>query len=106
MRRPYYYGIDLIRFFAAISVLVFHLGYFRHRVRPIWPLAWQGWVGVEIVFVVSGLVIANSAAATGPIGFLRGRALRLYPLYLVHNVVGRAVETALFLSMTNGPRLR
>jgi exopolysaccharide production protein ExoZ len=82
MRRPYYYGIDLIRFIAAISVLIFHLGYLNQsgiEYRPLWPVAWQGWVGVEIFFVISGLVIANSAAAARPIGFLRGRALRLYP---------------------------
>jgi exopolysaccharide production protein ExoZ len=75
MRRPYYYGVDLIRFFAAIAVLIFHLGYLNQsgiEYRLVWPLAWQGWVGVEIFFVVSGLVIANSAAAASPIGFLRG----------------------------------
>src|SRR5579872_7463820 len=81
-QRGYYYGIDLVRFLAAVSVLIFHLGYLNQsgiEYRAIWPLAWQGWVGVEIFFVVSGLVIANSAASTTPLEFLRGRALRLYP---------------------------
>jgi peptidoglycan/LPS O-acetylase OafA/YrhL len=43
------------------------------------PLTWFGWVGVEIFFVISGFVIANSAAQSSPGAFLLGRALRLYP---------------------------
>ncbi|GGE48860.1 acyltransferase [Agaricicola taiwanensis] len=42
-------------------------------------LTWFGWVGVEIFFVVSGFVIANSAERATPFSFARGRALRLYP---------------------------
>ncbi|WP_368735457.1 acyltransferase family protein, partial [Klebsiella aerogenes] len=38
-----------------------------------------GWVGVEIFFVISGFVIANSATKSSPAEFLLGRALRLYP---------------------------
>ena len=40
---------------------------------------WFGWVGVEVFFVISGFVIANSASKTSPIEFLISRALRLYP---------------------------
>src|SRR5689334_10306960 len=40
---------------------------------------WFGWVGVEIFFVISGFVIANSASKSSPTEFLLGRALRLYP---------------------------
>src|SRR4051794_30900302 len=40
---------------------------------------WFGWVGVEIFFVISGFVIANSASKASPTEFLLGRALRLYP---------------------------
>ena len=38
-----------------------------------------GWVGVEIFFVISGLVIANSAHWASPRQFAVGRFLRLYP---------------------------
>jgi len=38
-----------------------------------------GWVGVEIFFVISGLVIANSAVGATPKSFAVGRFLRLYP---------------------------
>ena len=43
------------------------------------PYTWFGWVGVEIFFVISGFVIANSASKSSPKEFLLGRALRLYP---------------------------
>ena len=36
-------------------------------------------MGVEIFFVISGFVIANSASKSSPKEFLFGRALRLYP---------------------------
>src|SRR5689334_12900580 len=43
------------------------------------PMTWFGWVGVQIFFVISGFVIANSANAVSPIAFARSRVLRLYP---------------------------
>ena len=43
------------------------------------PFTWFGWVGVEIFFVISGFVIANSASKSSATEFLLGRALRLYP---------------------------
>lgn len=82
MPRPYYYEIDLIRFLSAVSVLGFHLAYLNRGVtdyHPVWPVAWCGWIGVEIFFVISGLVIANSASNATPSSFLKGRCLRLYP---------------------------
>ena len=77
----YIYGIDLIRFLAALSVVGFHLGYLNDVAdfKPIWPITWFGWIGVEVFFVISGFVIANSANGKSPMQFLKGRALRLYP---------------------------
>lgn len=77
----YFYGIDLIRFLAALSVVGFHFGYLNDVAvfRPIWPITWFGWIGVEVFFVISGFVIANSANGKSAMQFLKGRALRLYP---------------------------
>lgn len=83
MMKPsgYVYGIDLIRFLAALSVVGFHLGYLNDVAdfKSIWPVTWFGWIGVEVFFVISGFVIANSANGKSPLQFLKGRMLRLYP---------------------------
>lgn len=90
--RQYYFGLDLIRFCSACLVLLFHLGYStwqpesgaRYLVRgeytiPEGSIFWFGWLGVQIFFVISGFVIANSAQGASPYKFFRSRALRLYP---------------------------
>jgi peptidoglycan/LPS O-acetylase OafA/YrhL len=90
--------LDPLRFAAALGVAVFHqmfwswawpsLGVapgFEHYVAAdlqfpsLAHVTWVGWVGVEIFFVISGFVIANSATKASPTEFLIGRALRLYP---------------------------
>lgn len=92
--RKYYNAIDLIRFVAACLVLIHHMAtkaWFRPEEFPAkiahmsGPVSFftqyggPGWVGVEIFFVISGIVIANSAFGRGPAKFVIGRASRLYP---------------------------
>jgi peptidoglycan/LPS O-acetylase OafA/YrhL len=89
-------GLDLIRFLAALLVVIYHLAYWdwappvdRASIRqlisdmPAFPelehVAWMGWVGVEIFFVISGFVIANSANGRSPFKFAAGRIVRLTP---------------------------
>jgi peptidoglycan/LPS O-acetylase OafA/YrhL len=90
--------LDPLRFGAALGVAVFHLIFwswawpsigvapgFEHYVaadvqfQSAAPFTWFGWVGVEIFFVISGFVIANSASESSATEFLFSRALRLYP---------------------------
>jgi peptidoglycan/LPS O-acetylase OafA/YrhL len=90
--------LDPLRFGAALIVAVFHLTFwswawpstgvapgFEHYVatgvqfQSAASYTWFGWVGVEIFFVISGFVIANSADKCSPAEFLFNRALRLYP---------------------------
>ena len=97
--KNYFSVLDPLRFAAALSVAVFHLMFwswawssvfgvapgFDHYVGPnvqfpaAAPFTWFGWVGVEIFFVISGFVIANSASKSSASEFLFSRALRLYP---------------------------
>jgi peptidoglycan/LPS O-acetylase OafA/YrhL len=90
--------LDPLRFAAALGVAVFHQMFwswawssigvapaFEHYVAAdvlfpsAAPFTWFGWVGVEIFFVISGFVVANSASRSSPVEFLLGRVLRLYP---------------------------
>lgn len=89
--------LDPLRFGAAVGVALFHQmfwswawvsvghpGFERAVAADVEypsaaPYTWFGWVGVEIFFVISGFVIANSASRSTPAQFLVGRALRLYP---------------------------
>src|SRR3954470_15117242 len=89
--------LDPLRFGTALGVAIFHQmfwswawvsigvpGFERTIAADVLypsaaPFTWFGWVGVEIFFVISGFVIANSAAKSSPSEFLLGRALRLYP---------------------------
>jgi len=90
----YYYALDLIRFGAAAGVCLFHIGFydwasmgsttsrmFAHAASfpALTPWTWAGWMGVEVFFVLSGLVIAQSANGATPFAFLKSRILRLLP---------------------------
>jgi peptidoglycan/LPS O-acetylase OafA/YrhL len=92
--KSYYPWLDLLRFGSALSVAFFHqmfwswAGDVRGFDRFVFADAqfpsavtftWFGWVGVEVFFVISGFVIANSANNASPVEFLVSRALRLYP---------------------------
>ncbi len=92
------YAINLLRFGAAMLVLLFH--YFAGYASPGHRLAARfidqgllpgagrlyagyGWIGVEIFFVISGYVIAISAHGSAALPFARRRVLRLWPAALI-----------------------
>lgn len=88
------YGLDFCRFFAASSVVFYHLGFreFNDPTSnfglPMFHPAWSGacnwgWVGVQIFFVISGLVIAYSALGASWLSFARGRVTRLLPAMII-----------------------
>jgi peptidoglycan/LPS O-acetylase OafA/YrhL len=86
-------GVDAIRCFAAIMVMVFHLSYWIWAGTAYHPglgatsldYAWlapftsSGWIGVQVFFVISGFVILYSSDGTTPYEFFRSRFLRLVP---------------------------
>lgn len=87
-------AVDLLRVCSALLVLAFHYGATFARggsdnsagwagidtlPRDWAAYSWFGWVGVEVFFVISGLVIAGSARGVGAGTFLARRARRLVP---------------------------
>jgi exopolysaccharide production protein ExoZ len=89
-RPNYIYGLDLIRFVAAALVGLFHLTWLEGSVSL---LAWYGWIGVQIFFVISGFVISQSANNATPIKFVRSRFLRLYPAAWICAAISLAILT-------------
>jgi peptidoglycan/LPS O-acetylase OafA/YrhL len=90
----YFSNINLLRAFAALSVLVYHV--IEHLHWETFPveggLLWFriGWMGVDIFFVISGFVISLSAIKLyqkNPAQFsrtyIRHRLARILPLYLL-----------------------
>jgi peptidoglycan/LPS O-acetylase OafA/YrhL len=96
------YGLDLLRLSAAALVVLNHFGAFSAVVADVGkPFAFPalnfmtmfGWVGVEIFFVISGFVIALSARGASPSGFLKRRALRIFPALWVCSLVSLVALT-------------
>lgn len=84
--------LDLLRFLAAFSVLLYH---FTARASPAWsegvttvfPNVHQftkyGYLGVELFFFVSGFVILMTAWGRDVPGYVASRVARLFPAYWV-----------------------
>jgi peptidoglycan/LPS O-acetylase OafA/YrhL len=83
------YELDLLRLVAAGSVVAFHFTYGNHALRrnPVaYPAAltavtWYGFLGVQVFFLISGIVILNSAKSGSGRRFATSRMTRLYPAY-------------------------
>lgn len=120
----YYYGLDALRFFSAFAVVLFHLGFYvwatdyssmetifanSASFEALTPVAWWGWIGVQIFFVISGFVIANSANGATPFAFVRSRLMRLWPAAWICATITLAVRLAAgeqFFRDLDGPWLR
>jgi len=89
-------SLDLLRFAAASSVMVYHYTYhFATADRPT-PSALEtvtrhGYLGVEVFFIISGFVILWSAQGRSAASFVRARILRLYPEFWLAVVLAAAV---------------
>lgn len=103
------YGIDLLRFLAAVAVVFYHLkpftlegklttpgtilGYYPETVEAT-DWAWWGFVGVQIFFVISGVVIGYSAERSTVRSFAISRLTRLWPAMLICAPVLAALNLA------------
>lgn len=79
------YGIQHLRFIAAMMVVVTHASGSIARLYPDWIVAhWTpGGAGVDIFFVISGfiMVLITRDGPPSPVGFWLGRVFRIVPLY-------------------------
>ncbi len=84
-----FYEIDLLRFFAALSVVLFHYGFRgyaadNHTTMPylfLAPFAKYGYLGVHLFFIISGFVILMTASNGAARRFVVSRVVRLYPAF-------------------------
>ena len=90
MNKPRANEIDLLRFLAALAVVLFHYafrGYAAHSSSMPYPLleavAKYGSYGVELFFLISGFVILMSASGGSLKHFVISRIVRLYPAFWV-----------------------
>lgn len=90
MNKPRANEIDLLRFLAALAVVLFHYafrGYAAHSSSLPYPLlepgAKYGRYGVDLFFLISGFVILMSASGGSLKHFVVSRIVRLYPAYWV-----------------------
>ena len=85
------YELDLLRFCAAMAVVLFHYSFYSPatggaaaaRFPEIDGATRYGYLGVQLFFLISGFVILLSAEGARAGGFLAARIGRLYPAYWV-----------------------
>ena len=83
--------IDLLRFFAAMLVVLFHYTFRGHAANNYSLTAYPeiafttqyGYLGVELFFLVSGFVIMMTASSGSLQKFVASRVSRLYPAFWV-----------------------
>lgn len=83
-----YYELDLLRFIAAMAVVLFHF-LFRGQQGGYTPVSFSsfenyaqyGYLGIDLFFMVSGFVISLSAGNRTAKQFVISRITRLYPAF-------------------------
>jgi peptidoglycan/LPS O-acetylase OafA/YrhL len=86
-----YYEIDLLRFIAALAVVLYHYTFLGEEMPSYNPLIFKnislvtryGYLGVELFFIISGYVVLLSAQGKTVRQFFISRVVRLYPAYWV-----------------------
>ena len=90
MDKNRFYALDLLRFFAAFAVVMYHYTYRKlpsvvdqSTFEYIGEISKFGYLGVNIFFMISGFVILLSAMNRNATQFAISRSTRLYPTYWV-----------------------
>ncbi|MFC7732475.1 acyltransferase family protein [Actinomadura keratinilytica] len=100
-RRDRLRELDLLRFAAAMAVVLYHFtgfggsGPWPEPAREVFPglgeVTRYGYLGVDLFFMISGFVILMSAWDRGPGEFGISRVTRLMPAYWASVLLGAAV---------------
>jgi peptidoglycan/LPS O-acetylase OafA/YrhL len=96
-----YANIQVLRFFAAFSVLLYHLGVYAKRLLAVDQpavdvIAHPAFaIGVVVFFAISGFVLTHSLQTTSVRQFLSLRLARIYPAYWVAVVAVLALHWGL-----------
>ena len=74
--------LDLLRFLAAISVVIYHYGH-ASDLGGVSKVTEFGFLGVQLFFMISGFVILWTAMNKSALEFIISRVSRLYPTFWV-----------------------
>ncbi|WP_299434146.1 acyltransferase [uncultured Aquimarina sp.] len=85
------YQIDLFRFIAALSVVLYHYMFRGYAADDLSVINYgeigdhfkYGYLGVDLFFIISGFVITLSIKNSSLIKFIISRITRLYPVYWI-----------------------
>lgn len=84
------HGLDTLRAFAVLMVMLYHLTIFGELPLRLLPVTYHGWMGVDLFFVLSGFLIGQQVLRPHVSGqrlqlgdFYARRAFRILPAYLV-----------------------
>jgi peptidoglycan/LPS O-acetylase OafA/YrhL len=95
--RKHYLALDAARGIAALAIVFYHVQKYIYPnvvVASIPHFLHRSFLAVDLFFLMSGLVIAQSYEAKllnhemSFLGFFRTRLVRLYPLYIVGTILG------------------
>src|SRR5687768_11010130 len=75
--------LDLLRFIAAVSVVLFHATNWPADPNLLTRIATYGSLGVPLFFMISGFVILMTAQNRSGIEFINSRIARLYPSFWI-----------------------
>lgn len=83
-----WHALDLLRFAAALAVVVYHYAPRFDSVGisiddVLLEVSQYGYMGVDLFFIISGIVISQSAEGRTARSFLVNRAVRLYPTFWI-----------------------
>lgn len=82
-------AIEAWRFIFAIYMMIYHIAFHIYGIRT------GGYIGVDVFFIISGYFLALSQMEKGatPFQYIKGRFVRLYPMYIIAYFLTELIRT-------------